>query len=432
MLGIGIDKGACGLAAAGFVYYCFWLHLRPNTIYTADMPDHLNFILHMVRHWASPYDYTGGENHQPAPYYFLAGRFICLLRWMDAVSVLTLARLFSLLLYTIFLVYGVRTLHEASRMHGAAYYVGMAALVFWPVAVDTATNLDNDLAVYAAWGPAFYYLTRWFRSRDVSCLHRTLVLAGVVLMMKSSALLLFVIIGCTVLYALAARRLKWRELITPRIFAVYGAIALCVVVNLGQLLYSRFVQGQSVNIYYLPYFYLPEVGDHSHFTFSYFLHVFIYDFIAHPYSTFLNEPGFLNYFLKTALYSQWNHPGDFGGLANIVNALTVLFLFTILLSCVIVFIRRKPEARDLVPMVLGTLLPLPVLIIFTVMHNDEFWQSMRLVYPMLVPLMALFIRGMEVAREIRLTRPLYLLGLMAGAGLPFGALILYLSFHPAA
>jgi hypothetical protein len=299
--------------------------------------------------------------------------------------------------------------------------------------VDTATNLNNDLAVYAAWGPAFYYLARWFRSQDMSCLHLALALAGVALMMKSSALLLFAIIGGAVLHALAARRIKWSALVTPRIFAVYGAVALCAAVNLGQLLYGRFVQGQSADItYYIPDLNFQGIGDHGHFTLYYFLHFGIGDFIAHPYSTFMNEPGFLNYFLKTALYSQWNHPGNPGGLASIVNALTVLFLLATLLGCALAFIWRKQEVRDLAPMVLGAVLPLPVLIAFTVLHNYEFWQSMRLVYPMLAPLMALFIRGMEVARDMRPARPLYLLGLLAGAGLPFCALVLYLSFHPAA
>jgi 4-amino-4-deoxy-L-arabinose transferase-like glycosyltransferase len=64
---------------------------------------------------------------------------------------------------------------------------------------------------------------------------------------------------------------------------------------------------------------------------------------------------------------------------------------------------------------------------FMIIDRYVFCQNFRYVLPMLIPLAVLFMRGMEIANDSRLLKPLYWLGMITGMLLVVGAVILYLA-----
>jgi hypothetical protein len=422
---LGLEPVLSGIALAGFTYYAIWLHIRPDTLYTADLPDHIRYVLYMMHNWWHPYEYHGGESHQPPIYYMLCGLFIDWLGSFLAASPLALARIFSLLLYMVFVAYGLRTVQENCPTQ-ALCRLGAILLVFWPVAVDMATNINNDFAVYALWAPAFYYLSRGYRERQFSHMRAAIMLTGLAMLIKSTSLVLAGIVAGVIVAGCITRRVQWKRLLERKMLLAYGILLLGALGGIGKLIYTKIAYDQSIGMGNVSYLYFAGVSDHALYPLRYYFTFNVWDFISNPFSVFLQEPGFLNYFLKTALYLQWNHPENIGGIANAINLQLVLILGIMIGGCILLFTRQKGAAEELIPMVLGVVISLAGIIVFTVMHNDEFCQNLRYVYPVLIPVTVLYIRGLEATAKMRFARPVYYAGIALGVSFPLSALCLYL------
>jgi hypothetical protein len=408
----GLDTKNCIILTLGFVCYAMLLHLRPNLSYSNDLPGHIGYTQHMVHHWMRPYDYEGWEYFHPPLYYFLASRFYGAFDGSGVVSPLTAVRMFALLLYTTFCLFGLRTLQEAIQPRGFSYYIGALLIVFWPIGPTVATRISNDIAVYAAWAVTFYYLERGYRERSLEAMQRAVIFLGITFMVKSNALVLSGVVGCSLLAALCTGRLLWRGLLQGRSLLAFAILALGGAINMGRVIYTTLLHKPEVT-----HSYLGEAGG-DFYPLSYFMRFDPADYILHPVVTWQKEPGFFNYFLKSMFYGE-QQLGDILILPRMLNILLVIMLL-LTAYCVTAAIRRKREAfAELVPELAGVFIPLGGAIAFTILKHYVFCQSVRYVLPMIIPLIILYVRGVR-----GMPSPVYIIGIMVGIGIICAAFIM--------
>ena len=416
-----LDRMAAAIVVAGMCYCALWLHLRPDEQYTADLVGHLEYIAYMAQSvWANPYEFQGYENMQIPFYYFVGARISNAVATSNVVSPLFALRLLSLALYMVFCVYGARTLSEALARRTYVDYLALVLLVFWPVGINTASNISNDIGLYAAWGAAFYYLCQWHRHRRAASLQWALIATGACFLMKSTAILPFGIVGASVFYALWKRQLPMAAVLQNKVILAVGVLLAAIVFSAGKIVYAStaFQHADALQMHFL--------GGVWRFPYpaSYFMTFSLSDFIAYPYVMFReHEPSFLNYFLKTMLYSPFNHPHVEGALPAAMN---VLLLF-LLVSILGLMIRSRRTLTEIFPYVVGTILPFLAVLCLTIIDHYEHVQNFRYIFPMLHPLVVLFAIGIESAGETRTGKLLQGAGLLAAVGLPVLGVALYLT-----
>ena len=181
---------------------CFWLHYHPNLTYTNDLWGHISYLRYMVDGWSAPYGYRGHEDFHPPLYYAIAARAYHAAALFPIVNPLAAVRLLAVACYSAFLLAGLRTLRECAPTSTPAYHAGTLLIVFWPVNILMATRINNDIALYAAWGAAFFALARWARTRSDGSLSAALCLTAVALMVKSNGALVLGIVGVSLARAL--------------------------------------------------------------------------------------------------------------------------------------------------------------------------------------------------------------------------------------
>jgi len=418
----GLSTASAVILIAGLGYFSLWLHLRPNLAYTNDIYKHITYIRYLLTQWMRPYEYNGGESLHPPFYYWVAACIYSLFNAPGLINPLTALRVFSLALYLTFCIYGLRTLRESVAQENFAYYAGCLLLVFWPVGMIMATRINNDIALYAAWAATFYYLARGYRMRDLSCLCIAIALTGLTLMIKSNGYVLAGLTGSCIVYASFAGRIAWQQMIKSKNgILAFAFLLLSIMVNIGRLIYKKTRYG------------VDETHLHFGFernnsaSFYHFVYFDIRDFVLHPFVTFSNEPSFLNYFLKTMLYGEftWQYPDYLILLPGAINLILLAFLIITFCGIALTLAQNHSRFGDLLPYFAGVLIPLMGVAAFMIAKHWVVCQDFRYALPMLIPLVILFVRGIESIR-ITFGSIAYRTGIGISLCLPLGGIILYL------
>src|SRR4029077_11923790 len=122
-------------------------------------------------------------------------------------------RFLSYVSWLFFGYFGVRTLYVLIG-NLVASRTSAAMLLFWPVGIAMASRVNNDMLLDALFAGAFFYLTRWVLIPSKADFIRVWLWACAALLIKSSAVALWVVIGLTVFFS--ALRLR----ITPLLVQV--------------------------------------------------------------------------------------------------------------------------------------------------------------------------------------------------------------------
>lgn len=416
---LGLDDGAAIILALGMGYFALWLHIWPDLRYTNDLDGHLAYLRYMSDRWNHPYGYAWKESFHPPLYYFFAGMAYKLASTTGLLHPLLAVRMFSLLLYLTFCCYGLRTLREAITRENLPYYIGCLLVVFWPSSILFATRINNDIALATVWAAAFYYLARGHRERSTTDLYLAITLTGLAFMIKSTAFIIAAIVGSVILCVLLSGRIAWRSLKSKGFTLSVLLLLLGITVSFGRLIYTSFDPDAAQTHF--------GGARHDPADLHHFLTFSAAQFVREPFITFYSEPGFLNYFLKTMLYGQfsWRTFAFVSWWPQAINVTLLAFLvMTFWGSIVAVYEKRWRE--DQLPHLLAIFWSIAALAVLMVLKQWIVGQEFRFVAPMLIPLVILFVRGMETARTIHFYRPLYALCAIIGFALPLMAAVLYL------
>ena len=407
---------------AGMLYYIKWF-LWPTLAYTRDIPGHLSYIYYMATSpWMNPYEYKGHEDFHPFLYYFLTGRIFSLF-YGSILSPLTAIRLASLASYIVFAAYGVKLINE--NITGWLRYLCAGLLVFWPVAVLRATNINNDIVVNMLWSISFYYLANWHSQGQMASYQKALIAAGVLFMVKSNAWVMLGILGLCSLYGLLSKRLTIAKLLRHESLLAFGMLVTGIIVNMGRYIYLWVAYGVNHTDNYF------GMARNDIFTLPYFLSFDVISFVQRPFVHLQGEIDFWGYFLKSALYSEtsgWGARVDkvFFHFPQIINALLVAMIVIWLAGLVAALLRKTSKLDELMPYLIAIFISILASMMFTYVDRYMFCQNFRYVMPMLVPFIVLYGKSLQALKQ-GLTVWLYWLGCAVAVALPFMSTALFLA-----
>jgi hypothetical protein len=181
-----------------------------------------------------------------------------------------------------------------------------------------------------------------------------------------------------------------RSFFHPSCFWGVGVLLFSVLINLSKTICLR-VMGYA-NIVPL---YLGLTG-FQHPTLAHFNRFNLMNYLQSPYiyyPTWQDRAPFLNYFMRSSLYGEFHFSHI--KFAGVISRLNLAFLSVAILSAIIYLIRLRGRP---IHHVVGILIPIMGVIFFTTYKRAWCTQDFRYVYPILIPLVILNIKGLESLR----------------------------------
>ncbi|MDX2072923.1 MAG: hypothetical protein SFX19_01000 [Alphaproteobacteria bacterium] len=375
--------------SVGMVSLCFfvlaalvslhYIYISNDSAYTNDMPGHLARVQFITDHWLAPYEYKGWQQHHPPLYYHLAAAVYWLTdQFFVAVNPLTSLRFFSWMCYLLFNAYSLLTLRRAG-FSGIIYYSSLALLLLWPAGFHVASKISPEPLYYALYAASFYHALCWYQEGRQGVLRRAVVLAGLALTVRTGAVVLCAVIAALVLIRLFQRRVYIRDFLSKYWLAVWAILALCLAINMGRII----LYGYPLSEHLVSFKRTP-------FPLSHYLSLHFDYTLTHPFNDFTHNQSFWDFFLKTAIFGEyrWTSP-------QLASALIFVAMLVVFYTALPWLFARRAEWRELLPYLLGALIPLLFLIVFSVRAPHFSTQDARFVYPSLVCFTVFFGKSQE-------------------------------------
>lgn len=301
--------------------------------YTNDILGHMSYVRSLAIRQDIPAP-QGWQNQQPPLYYLLTAL------WYKAGAMLGMAdpfyasRLFSLLLYTGFLLLSLLTL-RIYFPHGFFVLAAMVVLL-WTDGVTYAGRITTDVAMLFLHALVLYLTVRWGKTGGIRFLRYALMVAFAGLAVKGSAVIGIGAVALLWLYVFLRREAGLREVFRwPLLLTAAAAVS----VNFGRTFYYRIWLGQDVKWFInLDLSQIPQylIGNTPY-------HYFYFDlstFLKYPYVFSTSDSGdfFWNAFLKTLLFGEWYWQA--GNTALLLSALLLIMLAYMIWF---IFARIRPE-----------------------------------------------------------------------------------------
>lgn len=187
------------LAVAVLVLCIYWEH-TPWNQRTQDVigeSGHLGYVVYVANHLALPPPNQGWTFFHPPLYYIVAAVVWRLTPWLGLSGPVVLQGL-ALTLWLVFLTPSAGALRLCLRRSLQVLLLATIALALWPSGIFHGLRLGNDAALYAAAGPATWFLLRWWRSGRRRHLFAAAGFTALALLCKSNAIVLATALGMLV------------------------------------------------------------------------------------------------------------------------------------------------------------------------------------------------------------------------------------------
>ncbi len=396
-------------------YFLYWLLYHPNYAASHDLSGHIGYIQHIAQDWTHPYAYMGRERWHPPTYYFLAA-VVYRLGQSIGIDPLTAVRLLSMAMFGIFCLFAVATLRVVSTSpRSAPFFTSVMLLLFFPTSVLMASRINNDIALYAAWSASFFYLTRWYQRFSVADLRNTCIATGVAVAIKSNSIIVLGIVSAVVISALILRQISLRYFYSRTLMVGVGFLVLAGFVNLGRLLFGNGSAGDVA-------LHFGQSGRDPSTIFHY-LSFDLRGLVSFPFQSNLIEPGFWPYVARAMTFGEyrWRYPA----LASVlIFAVVVVLVSTVVITATRILAVRETWRREL-PLLVSALFPFIALAAFYHLKGMKVCQDFRFIFPVIIPLCALYMRSLESVRPKPALRALYWILLMTGLIVASGSVLFY-------
>ena len=379
----GLERKSALLLVAAGGYFACWLVLYSHFSYSNDLYAHLMAINHMAEFHKHLDDNLGISFH-PDGYYILAAVVYKLAMSGGAIHPMLALRLFSLALFFGYCLLGLLLMQALLSSRSRAYYLGQACFLLWPVHIQLATRINNDIPLYTIWGLALYALARWQQGRQPHWLAIALAACGAGFLFKSN-IAVALLIACVFMACGKA----WRD-------GLRHAPRTVVFVCGGLLLTGLFINYHTNTTFIKDLFLTVKTGGvmekrGPEYPFiqpnqaRYFLTFHPGEFFAMPFATTYYSSDYWSFLLKTSLYGErkWHYYT----LARVMNGslLALIGTYGVLLSGMAW--QRRAQARLWLPYVAAAGLPVLASATYARMYSVFFvTQDFRYIVPMLPPL----------------------------------------------
>jgi hypothetical protein len=346
---LGMRTSMTILILVGIALRLSYMNVTPPHMRSHDSQAHMEYIHYIADYHRLPKASEGWAFYHPPVYYITGAVILDAMRMLgiqDQVSTDSAMEFYSFLLSIVFLLTGIRIIELTFGQLLSGYYlrkyreiknfgfwkktipmIACTLFVLWPSNIVHSVRIGNDSLLYVLYALSFYFILRWV---FLSCF-RDLVIASVftalALLTKTSALILFGIIGVYVLADIARRKFQWKAWLN------YWPVALILgaafLLAFGGGITAR-LSGSNVNLI---------VGNAGNLNSGLFVGNHAGNYLYFDTKIFLTEPFteawddaqgrqyFWNYLFKTGLFGQFLYPGDV--IRNIAILISFLFLFVL-------------------------------------------------------------------------------------------------------
>ncbi len=329
---LGFDGWAIAIACASTYVYINVFMYRNNVKLTPDYWGHIPYIRHMAYNWLPPPSYDGWENYHPPFYYFIAGiaSRIAMYYGRGDMHGARIVAFVSLMFYNLFGMLIIREIVTSKPIQRICFCI----LLFWPFINCMVGRLSNESLTYAFWAPIYYYLLLWMKRKNSKYLAVSLVLCGMTMLCKTSALVPAGAIGACVLIELFLRKVSLKACLTKDIIKSGLFLCTCTLLVFGRTYYYKVTHNPNMdllisNMYmdpFMRYIYSPATwGMMTTFSFT--------NLIDYPYVTIFNDTQgrhlFWNTYVRTSLTGFHEFPnGWLGSRVAICEALLIMYSWT--------------------------------------------------------------------------------------------------------
>lgn len=353
--------------------YSFWLHIYPSSGYTNDLNGHIAYAKFMAENWSQAYQYRGPEFFHPPFYYFIAGKLIDFMSADAFINPFLFWRLLSLTCFLTFCFFGLKTI-ELFFVHKKAILLTTSLIfLFWPLNIIMASRISNDIPQYAAWAAIFYYLFRWLKNEQLKDLAIAIVALGIAFIIKTNAAIPAAIILSLVFIHLIKNKNLQSFLKNPSIVHAVLFLLLGLLLNQGRLIHD-YILNQTDLAAHL------GAGSNDPVSWQHFLGINLKNLFDKPYAHLDPYSHFLNYFLKTTLFGEFDW--GFKWIAGIMNIVLILLAGLTLLG-IYPKLRTKDKTCWTCLYMLG--IGISALITLMLMKRWIVTQDFRFIFPLLIP-----------------------------------------------
>jgi len=236
----------------------------------------------------------------------------------------------------------------------------------------------------------FYYLLLWHEKGKPVDLGKSLIACGLAFLVKSSAMVSIAVICACITFNILSRRRPLSSVVTGKPAAGWIFLAVCYLLNLGKAIYTIFFLHVGWYERYLgnPSYYDPPQ--------DYYFSLKIDSLVGQPFVTW-KESSIWAAQLKTALFNErdWSDP-------LLGSILMVLFL--LMLCYIVVYIVTMPREKCIAYFPFLAAIILSFASEAAYMNAIHVFQCMnfRYIYPVLVPLIILFMFSVDAAKQNKL------------------------------
>jgi hypothetical protein len=183
----GFDRITVGILLGGLGLYLAYLGYTSYAERNYDGPAQLEYIQYIATNGRRPPSSTCLICHHPPLYYYLGAGVLLFFKKVNTLGQPTFGlQLLSLLFFTVFLVYAVKTIR---RFTTNLWLVRLATalVVFWPYSIQMSVRVHNDALAGTAMMAAIYFIVRYYEAPSARDFWFAALWVAIGLLTKSSA-----------------------------------------------------------------------------------------------------------------------------------------------------------------------------------------------------------------------------------------------------
>lgn len=329
------------VTACMFAYYIFYRYFQVTGIREKhpDWASHLSYLSYVKNNWFPPPSHAGWEYWQPPLYYFIAAITGTIGEYFNYSFFKTAASI-SFVSVFVFIIYGILILKFVIK-NSAIQRLCICLLLFWPLMITLIGAINNEVFSYAFWAGILYHLMIWYHQRHKKHLIIALVLCGIMMLVRTSALVPLGTIAAIGLSALLFGRIKLQDYLTKTVLLASLFLLVCLALNFGRTYYYKVNYAPKMGLIISNVHKDPVLFKiHSPATLHKLTHIDMKSLFSRPYTDFWHDASgrqlFWNTYIKTVLFGFFEWPN-----ARIATFIVIFLTFTMFYSILApLFIRR--------------------------------------------------------------------------------------------
>lgn len=380
-MGVAVLIGAVGIALA-----LIHLMATPYNVFSHDVEAHVTYIRYILDHHTIPKPYENWEFYHPPLYYVIAAVVWAGSQAISDINPFYALGLLSIGFYAIYLYYSSKLIINHVTW-APATYCALAVLAWWPLGINMARVINNDVPLFMAQTVGFYYLSRWWKNTQPADLIKALLWNAIGINFKSSGLIFSGVIAFIVFAKWFYFRFPVRTLLQRKWMLGFLCAVLIVAAPLWRsYYYYRIEQGHNATFFAMAGVWsVPENaprGESKPALDNAPYHFLTFDLATYakvPFYDVFKDAGGRQYFwnavLKTSLFDEFLWRDEMSGLLLSMIELLMLFYMAVAFAL--------PSAQgeyNLVPVGIGLGVYVGALLGFRIVFPQAFHQEYRFIF----------------------------------------------------